>query len=83
MLALTLALSFLSIAGIPPLAGFLSKINGYYYWLGSPGVCILIVLSSVIIAGVYYVRLVQIIIIFSLRVKRIFDVSMTVKKELI
>lgn len=62
VLALTLALSFLSIAGIPPLAGFLSKwlillagiSSGYYL------ICILIVLSSVI-AGVYYVRLVQII----------------------
>nr|QDH12159.1 NADH dehydrogenase subunit 2 [Halichondria sp. HK-2019] len=62
VLALTLALSFLSIAGIPPLAGFLSKwlillagISGGYYLI-----CVLIVLSSVI-AGVYYVRLVQII----------------------
>ena len=62
VLALTLALSFLSIAGIPPLAGFLSKwlillagiSSGYYL------ICIIIVLSSVI-AGVYYVRLVQII----------------------
>jgi len=62
VLALTLALSFLSIAGIPPLAGFLSKwlvllagvSSGYYL------ACIIIVLSSVI-AGVYYVRLVQII----------------------
>lgn len=62
VIALTLALTFLSIAGIPPLAGFLSKwlillagmSNGYYL------ICILIVLSSVI-AGVYYVRLVQII----------------------
>ncbi len=62
VLALTLALSLLSIAGIPPLAGFLSKwlillagISGGYYLI-----CVLIVLSSVI-AGVYYVRLVQII----------------------
>lgn len=62
VLALTLALSFLSIAGIPPLAGFLSKwlillagiSSGYYL------ICLIIVLSSVI-AGVYYVRLVQII----------------------
>ncbi len=62
VLALTLALSFLSIAGIPPLAGFLSK------WLvvlagvssGYSLACIIIVLSSGI-AGVYYVRLVQII----------------------
>ena len=62
VIALTLALTFISIAGIPPLAGFLSKwlillagmSNGYYL------ICILIVLSSVI-AGVYYVRLVQII----------------------
>lgn len=58
----TLALTFLSIAGIPPLAGFLSKwlillsgvSNGYYL------ICIVAVISSVI-AGVYYVRLVQII----------------------
>nr|YP_008592465.1 NADH dehydrogenase subunit 2 [Hymeniacidon sinapium]AGP05003.1 NADH dehydrogenase subunit 2 [Hymeniacidon sinapium] len=62
VLAFTLALSFLSIAGIPPLAGFLSKwlillagiSSGYYL------ICIIVVLSSVI-AGVYYVRLVQII----------------------
>nr|AND97078.1 NADH dehydrogenase subunit 2 [Tethya sp. XMU02001079] len=62
VLALTLALVFLSTAGIPPLAGFLSKwlillagvSSGYYL------VSIVVVLSSVI-AGVYYVRLVQII----------------------
>ncbi len=58
----TLALTFLSIAGIPPLAGFLSKwlilLSGIYsgYYL----ICIVAVISSVI-AGVYYVRLVQII----------------------
>ena len=58
----TLGLTFLSIAGVPPLAGFLSKwlillsgvSNGYYL------ICIVAVISSVI-AGVYYVRLVQII----------------------
>ena len=62
VIALTLALIFLSIAGIPPLAGFLSKwlillagvSSGYYL------ISIVVVLSSVI-AGVYYVRLVQII----------------------
>lgn len=62
VIALTLALAFLSTAGIPPLAGFLSKwlillsgiSNGYYL------ICIIAVISSVI-AGVYYVRLVQII----------------------
>nr|CAD1874622.1 nad2 [Tethya wilhelma] len=62
VLALTLALVFLSTAGIPPLAGFLSKwlillagvSSGYYL------VSMVVVLSSVI-AGVYYVRLVQII----------------------
>lgn len=62
VIALTLALTFLSTAGIPPLAGFLSKwlillsgiSNGYYL------ICIIAVISSVI-AGVYYVRLVQII----------------------
>lgn len=61
-MALTLGLIFLSIAGIPPLAGFLSKwfillagvSSGYYL------ISIMIVVSSVI-AGVYYVRLVQII----------------------
>lgn len=62
VIALTLGLIFLSIAGIPPLAGFLSKwfillagvSSGYYL------ISIMIVISSVI-AGVYYVRLVQII----------------------
>uniref|UniRef100_A0AAU8HQ28 NADH:ubiquinone reductase (H(+)-translocating) n=1 Tax=Porifera sp. TaxID=3140030 RepID=A0AAU8HQ28_9METZ len=62
VIALTLALTFLSIAGIPPLAGFLSKwlillagvSSGYYL------ICGIVVVSSVI-AGVYYVRLVQII----------------------
>lgn len=62
VMAGTLGLAFLSIAGIPPLAGFLSKwlillsgvANGYYL------ICIVAVISSVI-AGVYYVRLVQII----------------------
>lgn len=62
ILALTLALTFLSIGGVPPLAGFLSKwlillsgvVNGYYL------ICGLAVISSVI-AGVYYVRLAQII----------------------
>ncbi len=80
MLALTLALSFLSIAGIPPLAGFLSK------WL----------LLLVGISGGLYLNSAKLSDycwgvlcetgadnIFSLRVKRIFDVSMTVKKELI
>ena len=62
VVALTLAFTFLSTAGIPPLAGFLSKwlvllsgvSNGYYL------ICSIIVVSSVI-AGVYYVRVVQII----------------------
>lgn len=59
-MAATLALAFLSTAGVPPLAGFLSKwlillsgiSSGYYL------ICIIAVISSVI-AGVYYVRLVQ------------------------
>ena len=62
VIALTLALTFLSTAGVPPLAGFLSKwlillsgiSSGYYL------ICLIAVISSVI-AGVYYVRLVQII----------------------
>lgn len=62
IIASTLGLIFLSTAGIPPLAGFLSKwfillagvSSGYYL------ISIIIVISSVI-AGVYYVRLVQII----------------------
>ncbi len=62
VIAATLALTFLSVAGIPPLAGFLSKLlillsgisNGYYL------ICILAVISSVI-AGVYYIRLVHLI----------------------
>ena len=62
VMSLTLALTFLSIAGIPPLAGFLGKwlillsgvSSGYYL------ICMVIVVASVI-AGVYYVRVVQII----------------------
>ena len=59
-IAAALALVFLSTAGVPPLAGFLSKwlillsgiSSGYYL------ICIIAVTSSVV-AGVYYVRLVQ------------------------
>lgn len=62
IMALTLALTFLSTAGIPPLVGFLGKwlillsgvSSGYYL------ICMMIVVVSVI-AGVYYVRVVQII----------------------
>lgn len=62
IMALTLGLTFLSTAGIPPLAGFLGKwlillsgvSSGYYL------TCMGIVMASVI-AGVYYVRVVQII----------------------
>ena len=62
VVGLTLAFTFLSTAGIPPLAGFLSKwfvllsgvSSGYY-------VISLIVVVSSVIAGVYYVRVVQII----------------------
>lgn len=62
VVGLTLAFTFLSTAGIPPLAGFLSKwlvllsgvSSGYY-------VISLIVVISSVIAGVYYVRVVQII----------------------
>lgn len=62
VVGVTLALTFLSTAGIPPLAGFLSKwfvllsvvSSGYY-------VISLIVVVSSVIAGVYYVRVVQII----------------------
>lgn len=58
--ALVLALVFLSTAGIPPLAGFLSKwlvllaglSNGYFQ------VALIVVFFSVV-AGFYYVRLVQ------------------------
>ncbi len=62
VIAFTLGLVFLSIAGIPPLTGFLSKwfvllagVSGGYYLIA-----IVVVISSVI-AGVYYVRVVQII----------------------
>lgn len=62
VIALTLGLVFLSIAGIPPLMGFISKwfillagVSGGYYLIS-----IVVVISSVI-AGVYYVRVVQII----------------------
>nr|YP_009093888.1 NADH dehydrogenase subunit 2 [Poecillastra laminaris]AIT59115.1 NADH dehydrogenase subunit 2 [Poecillastra laminaris] len=62
VIGLALAFTFLSTAGIPPLAGFLSKwlvllsgvSSGYY-------VISLIVVVSSVIAGVYYVRVVQII----------------------
>jgi NADH:ubiquinone oxidoreductase subunit 2 (subunit N) len=59
---MTLAVVFFSIAGIPPLAGFLSKwfilLSGIYggYYLFS----LVIVISSVI-AGVYYVRVVKLL----------------------
>nr|YP_009545479.1 NADH dehydrogenase subunit 2 [Alveopora japonica]AHY04487.1 NADH dehydrogenase subunit 2 [Alveopora sp. MFL-2014]AYO28835.1 NADH dehydrogenase subunit 2 [Alveopora japonica] len=62
VLALTLALTFLSIAGIPPLVGFWGKwlvlLSGvvYQYYL----VFLLAVMCSVV-AGVYYVRVVKII----------------------
>ncbi|YP_008815390.1 NADH dehydrogenase subunit 2 (mitochondrion) [Acropora digitifera] len=62
VLALTLALTFLSIAGIPPLVGFWGKwlvlLSGvvYQYYL----VFLLAVMCSVV-AGVYYVRIVKII----------------------
>nr|QJS34548.1 NADH dehydrogenase subunit 2 [Parantipathes cf. hirondelle NB-2020]QJS34561.1 NADH dehydrogenase subunit 2 [Parantipathes hirondelle]QJS34574.1 NADH dehydrogenase subunit 2 [Parantipathes sp. NB-2020]QJS34601.1 NADH dehydrogenase subunit 2 [Sibopathes cf. macrospina NB-2020] len=62
VLAFTLALTLLSIAGIPPLVGFLSKwlvlLSGvvYQYYL----VSILAVICSVV-AGVYYVRIVKVI----------------------
>lgn len=62
IMALTLALTFLSTAGIPPLVGFLGKwlillsgvSSGYYL------ISMMVVVVSVI-AGVYYVRVVQII----------------------
>jgi len=62
VMALTIAFTFLSIAGIPPLAGFLGKwlillsgmSSGYYL------ISLMIVVVSVI-AGAYYVRVVQII----------------------
>jgi NADH-quinone oxidoreductase subunit N len=62
ILALTLALAVVSIAGIPPFAGFLGKwlillsgmVSGYFL------ICLTIVVASVI-AGVYYVRVAQII----------------------
>jgi NADH-quinone oxidoreductase subunit N len=62
ILAISLALTLLSIAGIPPLAGFFSKwlillygITSQYYLIS-----IIAVVCSVI-AGVYYVRIVKII----------------------
>nr|YP_004123639.1 NADH dehydrogenase subunit 2 [Oscarella tuberculata]ADO51384.1 NADH dehydrogenase subunit 2 [Oscarella tuberculata]AFX73451.1 NADH dehydrogenase subunit 2 [Oscarella sp. violet]AFX73466.1 NADH dehydrogenase subunit 2 [Oscarella tuberculata] len=62
IMAVTLAFTFLSTAGIPPLAGFFSKwlvllcgISSQYYLTS-----IIAVLCSVI-AGVYYVRIVKII----------------------
>ena len=62
VIGVTLAFIFLSTAGIPPLAGFLSKwlillsgvSSGYY-------VISLIAVISSVVAGVYYVRVVQII----------------------
>ena len=62
VIGVTLGLTFLSTAGIPPLAGFLGKwlillsgvSSGYYL------ICLVIVVASVI-GGVYYVRVVQII----------------------
>lgn len=62
VVGVTLAFVFLSTAGIPPLAGFLSKwlillsgvSSGYY-------VISLIAVVSSVVAGVYYVRVVQVI----------------------
>ncbi len=62
VVGVTLAFIFLSTAGIPPLAGFLSKwlillsgvSSGYY-------VISLIAVVSSVVAGVYYVRVVQVI----------------------
>ena len=62
VIAMTLAVVFFSIAGIPPLAGFLSKwfilLSGIYggYYLFS-----LVVVISSVIAGVYYVRIVKLL----------------------
>ena len=62
VLAISLGLTFLAIAGIPPLVGFLSKwllllsaVSAGYYLIS-----IVAVISSVV-AGVYYVRIVKII----------------------
>ena len=62
VMGITLGLVFLSMAGIPPLAGFLGK------WLillsgissGYNVISVMIVVASVI-GGVYYVRVMQII----------------------
>lgn len=61
-LALSLALTLLSMAGIPPLVGFMAK-----WWVLLPGVvnhyyvvAVLAVVCSVV-AGVYYVRVVKIL----------------------
>lgn len=62
LLAITLGLAFFSIAGVPPLLGFLGKwcvlLAGISY--GYNLVSILAVVCSVV-AGVYYVRLVKIV----------------------
>lgn len=62
VLSITLTLTFLSVAGIPPLAGFFSKwlillsgISAGYYLIS------LITVICSVIAGVYYVRIVKII----------------------
>lgn len=62
VLSITLTLTFLSVAGIPPLAGFFSKwlillsgISAGYYLIS------LIIVVCSVIAGVYYIRIVKII----------------------
>lgn len=71
VLAITLALAFFSIAGVPPLAGFYSKyyifiatIQGGYYYLAIFGVVISV------IGAVYYLRFIKLIFFDNINIKQ-------------
>lgn len=60
-IAITLAITVLSMAGVPPLAGFVAKLNIYYAILDSQNIALAVfaVLCSVV-SAVYYLRIIKI-----------------------